>query len=101
MSYDPAQTAAFYDEYGDRESTRFEDGRTPAPSLAVHLDFLGRYVSAGDRVLGVGAGHGRFTIELARLGADIVVADLSAGQLAEEQGALSSGQHILAVLQVP
>lgn len=82
MSYNPAHTAASYDEYGERQWTRFEDGRTPAPSLAVHLDFLGRFISAGDRVLDIGADPGRFTIELARLGADIVVADISAGQLA-------------------
>lgn len=81
MSYDPAQTAAFYDEYGEREWTRFEDGRTPAPSLAIHTDFLHRFVRAGDRVLDVGAGPGRFTIELARIGADVVVADLSPRQL--------------------
>ena len=69
MSYNPAHTAASYDEYGERQWTRFEDGRTPAPSLAVHLDFLGRFISAGDRVLDIGADPGRFTIELARLGA--------------------------------
>lgn len=98
MSYDPAHTAAFYDEYGEREWTRFEDGRTPAPSLAVHLDFLGRFISAGDRVLDVGAGPGRFTIELARLGADVVVADLSAGQLAlnrQRVGAAGAEEHVL------
>jgi len=38
-------------------------------------------VRAGDRVLDVGAGPGRFTIELARLGADVAVADLSPRQL--------------------
>ena len=30
-------------------------------------------------MLDIGAGPGRFTIELARLGADVVVADLSPG----------------------
>lgn len=80
-AYDPDRTEAFYDEYGDREWTRFEDGRTPAPSLDVHVDHLRRFVRAGDRVLDVGAGPGRFTIELARLGAKVVVADLSPGQL--------------------
>lgn len=77
--YDPKQVASFYDAYGEREWTRFEDGRTPG--LDVYLEYLRRYVSAGDRVLDIGAGPGRFTIELARIGADIVVADLSPGQL--------------------
>jgi ubiquinone/menaquinone biosynthesis C-methylase UbiE len=80
-AYDGARAAAFYDEYGEREWTRFEDGRTPAPSLDVHLDHLRRFVPAGARVLDVGAGPGRFTLELARLGCDVVVADISPAQL--------------------
>jgi SAM-dependent methyltransferase len=81
LPWDPERAAAFYDDYGEREWTRFEDGRTPAPSLDVHLEYLRRFVRAGDRVLDIGAGPGRFTIELARLGADVTVADLSPGQL--------------------
>jgi SAM-dependent methyltransferase len=81
IGWDPERAASFYDEYGESEWTRFEDGRTPAPSLDVHLDRLRRFVNAGDRVLEVGAGPGRFTIELARLGAQVTVSDLSPGQL--------------------
>ena len=82
LDWDPRRAASFYDEYGEQEWTRFEDGRTPAPSLQVHLEHLRRFVREGDRVLDVGAGPGRFTIELARLGARVTVADLSPGQLA-------------------
>ena len=81
FSWDPERAAAFYDEYGEREWTRFEDGRTPAPSLDVHVEHLRRFVRSGDRVLDVGAGPGRFTIELARLDAEVSVADLSPRQL--------------------
>jgi SAM-dependent methyltransferase len=81
IGWDPERAASFYDEYGESEWTRFEDGRTPAPSLDVHLDRLRRFVNAGDRVLEVGAGPGRFTIELARLGAQVTVSDLSPRQL--------------------
>jgi SAM-dependent methyltransferase len=81
LGWDPERAASFYDEYGESEWTRFEDGRTPAPSLDVHLDRLRRFVGAGDRVLEVGAGPGRFTIELARLGAQVSVSDLSPVQL--------------------
>jgi SAM-dependent methyltransferase len=81
LGWDPERAASFYDDYGEREWTRFEDGRTPAPSLDVHLDRLRRHVESGDRVLEVGAGPGRFTIELARLGARVTVSDLSPGQL--------------------
>ena len=81
LSWDPQRAASFFDEYGESEWTRFEDGRTPAPSLDVHLEHLRRFVHAGDRVLDVGAGPGRFTIELAQIGADVAVADLSPVQL--------------------
>ena len=81
MTHDPQRTADFFDEYAELEWTRFEDERTPSTSLDVHLEYLRRYVSAGHRALDVGAGPGRFTIELARLGATIVVADISPRQL--------------------
>jgi SAM-dependent methyltransferase len=81
MSYDPAVAAAFYDEYGEREWTRFEDGRTPPASFATHVHYLERFVRAGDRVLDIGCGPGRFTLELARLRARVVAADISPGQL--------------------
>jgi ubiquinone/menaquinone biosynthesis C-methylase UbiE len=81
MKYEAAHAAAFYDEYGEREWTRFEDGRTPSTSLATHTHYLERFVSPGDRVLDVGCGPGRFTLELARLGARVVAADISPGQL--------------------
>ena len=81
MTYDAQRIAAFFDAYGEQEWTRFEDGRTPSTSLEVHSEYLRRFVRAGDRVLDVGAGPGRFTLELARLGAEVVVADLSPEQL--------------------
>jgi len=81
IGWDPERAASFFDDYGEQEWTRFDDGRTPAPSLDVHLDRLRRFVKSGDRVLEVGAGPGRFTIELARLGAQVSVSDLSPGQL--------------------
>ena len=79
--YDPAQTASFYDAYGEWEWTRFEDGRTSAVSFHVHRHSLERFIRSGDVVMDAGAGPGRFTIELARLGARVVVLDISAGQL--------------------
>lgn len=81
MKYDAAAAAAFYDEYGKQEWTRFEDGRTSAVSLATHLHYLRRFVASGDRVLDVGCGPGRFTLVLSELGARITAADVSPGQL--------------------
>ena len=47
----------------------------------VHLHYLRRFVRRGDRVLEVGTGTGRFTVELARVGATVFVADISPEQL--------------------
>jgi SAM-dependent methyltransferase len=80
-TYDPEAMAAFYDAYGEREWTRFEDGRTPLSSIATHTAYLDKFVEPGDRVLDAGCGPGRFTLELARIGARIVAADISPGQL--------------------
>jgi SAM-dependent methyltransferase len=80
-AWDPARTAEYFDEYGECEWTRFEDGRTPAPSLTTHIRMLEGYVRPGDRVLDAGAGPGRFTLELLRLGAHVTALDISPGQL--------------------
>jgi SAM-dependent methyltransferase len=79
--YDPRRTAEYFDDYGDNEWKRFESGRTPEAGLDIHVRFLERFVRAGDRVLDAGAGPGRFTLELVRLGADAVALDVSAVQL--------------------
>src|ERR1700758_590555 len=80
-SWDPSRTAEFFDEYGEREWTRFEDGRTPGPSLTTHIRMLEGYVRPGDRVLDAGSGPGRFSLELLRLGAHVTALDISPGQL--------------------
>jgi len=80
-AWDPARTAEFFDEYGEREWTRFEDGRNSRASLEGHIRILERFVTAGKRVLDAGSGPGRFTRELVRLGADVVALDISPVQL--------------------
>src|SRR5665213_3039476 len=81
MQYDRSHTEAFYDAFGDREWERFELNAATRVSLATHLHYLNEYVKPGNLVLDIGAGPGRFTIELARLGTEIVVADISSAQL--------------------
>ena len=130
MSYDPERTATFYDEYGDREWRRFEDGPNTRASLEVHMHYLRRFVRKGDRVLGAGAGPRRFTIELARW-RDLeqllarhgeIVAAAATGllkideppepelqelltrlelDLGAEPGAIDGGEYMLAVLRKP
>lgn len=72
---------AYYDELGAAEWDRRT--RTPADlvSLQIHRRFLERHVEPGWRVLEIGAGPGRFTLQLAELGAHIVVTDISDVQL--------------------
>jgi len=79
--WDPTRAAEYFDELGEREWTRFEDGRTPGLGLTAHIRMLEGYVRPGDRVLDAGAGPGRFTLELLRLGAHVTALDISPGQL--------------------
>ncbi len=69
-----------FDEWGEAEWDRMESDVAARVSLEIHRRFLARYLPFG-RVLEVGAGAGRFTIELARSGRSVVVGDLSRVQL--------------------
>jgi len=79
--YDAQYISEFYDDYGVTEWDRLL--KTPADrvSLHIHKHYLEKYLEPGDRVLEAGAGPGRFTIELAKLGARVTVGDISKGQL--------------------
>ena len=79
--YDAGYMRSFYDDYGEREWHRFETDAAARMNFLVHRHYLQRYVRPGNTVLEVGAGPGRFTIELARIGARVLVGDLSPVQL--------------------
>ncbi len=72
---------AFYDELGEREWDRLADSVRGRVSYEVHRRMLARHIARGDRVLEIGAGPGRFTFDLADLGATVEVTDLSEVQL--------------------
>lgn len=78
---DRAATRAYYDEFGDAERDRLVRDVAGRVSLEVHRRFLAPFVGTGARALEVGAGPGRFTAELAALGATVVVTDISPVQL--------------------
>ncbi len=80
-SYRPESVIQHFDDYGAREWTRLIHTPTDEVSLAIHTHYLEKYVAAGDRVLEIGAGAGRFTQILGRLGARVWVADISPWQL--------------------
>ena len=79
--YDPEYIARFYDNYGEREWERLVVDPVQRVSFEVHKRLLHEYVKAGDRVFEAGSGPGRFTLELARMGARIIVGDISPEQL--------------------
>ena len=81
VPYDPEHIARFFDDYGAREWERFDATPMDRVGLEVHLRLLREHIRTGDRVLDAGAGPGRFTLELARLGARVVAGDISPGQL--------------------
>ena len=76
-----AQVQALFDRLGDREWERLETDSRSRVALEIHRRFLRRFVPPGTRVLEIGAGPGRFTIQLARMGSRLVVSDVSPVQL--------------------
>lgn len=79
--YTPHAMQAYFDEFGEREWERLERRPMDRVNLEIHRRLLARLVKCGDRVLEVGAGPGRFTVQLAQLGARVTVVDVSARQL--------------------
>jgi SAM-dependent methyltransferase len=71
----------YYDEIGDAEWRRLEETPRGRVSLEVHCRFLARFIEPKLRVLEVGAGPGRFTLQLAAQGASVAVTDISSVQL--------------------
>ncbi len=106
IPYDPDHIARFFDDCGDREWERFDASPMDRVNLEVHLRLLREYIRPGDRVLDAGAGPGRFSLELARLGATVVAGDISARQLelhaertAEVEGSIES-RELLDILDL-
>lgn len=64
---------SYHDELGDAKWERLKKDINERVSLEVHRKFLTRFISHSDRVLEIGAGPGRFTMELIELGVRVVV----------------------------
>ncbi len=95
-AWDPARTAAFFDDYGEREWTRFEDGRTPAPSVATRIRMLERRLGA--------LVTSPSQIEVLRQRAPdvdghVLLAELDA-ELADDPALRGVGQHIIGVARI-
>lgn len=98
LAHDPEYTARHYDAYAEREWNRHEQDSMARTSFAIHCRYLEEYVGAGDVVLDAGAGPGRFTVELARLGARVHVGDLSPVQLDLNATRVAAAGHDGAVM---
>jgi SAM-dependent methyltransferase len=79
--YSPEAIAGYFDQYGVREWNRLIETPVDEVSLYLHTYYLEKYVKTGMQVLEIGAGAGRFTQVLARVGARVLVGDISTGQL--------------------
>lgn len=79
--YNSTRIRKFFDEYGAKEWVRFEETVRGQVAFYIHNHYLQKYIKKGDKVLDIGAGPGRFTIELAKLGAKTCVSDISEAQL--------------------
>src|SRR5437867_13031483 len=82
MPYDRPAVAAYFDQLAEGEWQRFDKSGLGAVHEHIHNLYLERFVPRGSRVLEIGAGPGRFTQTLHRLGCRVVVADISDVQLA-------------------
>ena len=80
-NYDPGYISRFFDDYADREWERLGRDAASRVNFLVHRHHLRQWVKSGDHVLDAGAGPGRFTIELARIGTTVTVVDTSPVQL--------------------
>ena len=81
QKYDPDYISRFFDDYAEREWERFEQSGEHRVNFLIHRHHLRQWIKSGDHVLDAGAGPGRFTIELARIGATVKVVDISPMQL--------------------
>jgi ubiquinone/menaquinone biosynthesis C-methylase UbiE len=79
--YDPNMIEGHFDFNGINEWDRLEKDAYGRVQFHIHNHYLHKHIRKGDRVIEIGAGPGRFTIELAKLGAIISVVDISNVQL--------------------
>ena len=75
--YDPKIIESHFDDPTQGEWDRLDKNPIGKIQFHIHNHYLQKYIKKGDRVLEIGPGPGRFTVELAKLGAKIGIADIS------------------------
>ena len=81
VKYDPKMIEGQYDKDPQGEWERLDKNPVGKVQFHIHQHFIQKYIKSGDRVLEIGSGPGRFTIELAKLGARVSVVDIAVAQL--------------------
>ncbi len=79
--YDANWVEQFYDQYGHKEWDRLAENPEGEVKLHVHKHYLTEHINAGDHVLEIGPGPGRFTQILVELDAAVTAVDISQVQL--------------------
>jgi ubiquinone/menaquinone biosynthesis C-methylase UbiE len=79
--YDPEIITRHFDNIEHDEWSRLDKTPIGKAQFHIHNYYLHKYIKKGDRVLEIGPGPGRFTIELAKLGSRIAIVDISELQL--------------------
>ena len=94
-----AGARSYFDSFADGETDRLVKDVQGRVSFEIHRRFLRRHIHSGERVLEVGAGSGRFSVELAELGAKVLVTDVSPVQLQLNKEFVNAHGHQDAVLR--
>lgn len=94
-----ARLRSIFNELGDAEWNRLEKDPRSRVAFEIHRRFLRRHLGTGTEVLEIGAGAGRFTIELAQMACRVVVTDISPVQLALNERHVSQAGEETAVVE--
>lgn len=80
--YDPKWVSEFYNNYGEIEWQRMVKTPCAEVQFEIHKHYIKKHVQAGNRVLEIGPGPGRFTQVFVEMGCRVLAADISPVQLA-------------------
>lgn len=96
--YNPGIIESHFDGETISEWERMENSPRNRVSFHIHNHYLKKYIKPGQTIFEIGSGPGRFSIELAKLGAKIGVADISAKQLELHEEKLKEAGYEDAIL---
>lgn len=74
-------TREFYNKYGRREWERLDRSPYDRLNFLLHMDFVKEFCTQGIKLIDVGCGSGRYSIEFARIGCEVSLFDISDEQL--------------------